>query len=38
MLTYDIEMTLAGTCLMRAPGYRRKDIDVALRKAVVSAH
>ncbi|KAI4731412.1 hypothetical protein E4T49_00977 [Aureobasidium sp. EXF-10728] len=32
------QMSLAGTCLMRAPGYRRKDIDVALRRAVVSAH
>ena len=38
MLTENIEMTLTGTCLMRAPGYRRKDIDIALRKAVVSAH
>jgi len=32
------EMSLAGTCLMRAPGYRRKDVDIALRRAVVSAH
>ncbi|KAI5201411.1 hypothetical protein E4T39_05212 [Aureobasidium subglaciale] len=31
-------MSIAGTCLMRAPGYRRKDVDVALRKAVVAAH
>ncbi|KAG9549778.1 hypothetical protein KCU71_g14599, partial [Aureobasidium melanogenum] len=32
------QMSLSGTCLMRAPGYRRKDIDIALRRAVVSAH
>jgi hypothetical protein len=38
MLTRDTEMSLAGTCLMRAPGYRRKDVDIALRKSVVSAH
>jgi hypothetical protein len=31
-------MSVAGTCLMRAPGYRRKDVDIALRRAVVSAH
>jgi hypothetical protein len=37
-LTQNAEMSLSGTCLMRAPGYRRKDIDVALRRAVVSAH
>lgn len=38
MLIGNTEMSLAGTCLMRAPGYRRKDVDIALRKAVVSAH
>ncbi|KAG9671581.1 hypothetical protein KCU95_g17490, partial [Aureobasidium melanogenum] len=32
------QMYLSGTCLMRAPGYRRKDIDIALRRAIVSAH
>ncbi|KAI4846879.1 hypothetical protein E4T44_04821 [Aureobasidium sp. EXF-8845] len=32
------EMSVAGTCLMRAPGYRREDVDIALRRAVVSAH
>ncbi|KAI5211796.1 hypothetical protein AUEXF2481DRAFT_36932 [Aureobasidium subglaciale EXF-2481] len=31
-------MSMAGTCLMRAPGYRRKDIDVALRRSAVAAH
>ncbi|KAK6003206.1 hypothetical protein QM012_001051 [Aureobasidium pullulans] len=30
------QMSLSGTCLMRAPGYRRKDIDIALRRAIVS--
>ncbi|THY36696.1 hypothetical protein D6D01_00198 [Aureobasidium pullulans] len=32
------QMSLAGTCLMRAPGYRRKDIDIALRRSLVHAH
>ncbi|CAD0087881.1 unnamed protein product [Aureobasidium vineae] len=36
--TIDIGKFVERTCLMRAPGYRRKDIDVALRRAVVSAH
>ncbi|CAD0115289.1 unnamed protein product, partial [Aureobasidium uvarum] len=36
--TIDIGKFVERTCLMRAPGYRREDIDVALRRAVVSAH
>jgi hypothetical protein len=38
VLTCNTEMAMAGTCLMRAPGFRRKDVEIALRRAVVSTH
>jgi hypothetical protein len=38
MLICNTEMAMAGTCLMRAPGFRRKDVNIALRRAVVSTH
>lgn len=29
------EIIVRGVCLGRAPGYRRKDVDLAVRKALV---
>jgi hypothetical protein len=30
------ELIKHGVCLGRAPGFRRKDVDMALQKALVS--
>ncbi|CAO2657996.1 Nn.00g072560.m01.CDS01 [Neocucurbitaria sp. VM-36] len=32
------EMIKHGVCLGRAPGFRRKDVDMALQKALIPAH
>ena len=32
----EIELIKHGVCLGRAPGFRRKDVDMAVQKALVS--
>jgi hypothetical protein len=35
-LTVMTELIKHGVCLGRAPGFRRKDVDMAVQKALVS--
>jgi hypothetical protein len=32
------EIIVRGVCLGRSPGYRRKDVDLAVRKSLVHEH
>lgn len=37
-LTFPTEIIIHGVCLGRSPGYRRKDVDAAVQKALVHEH